>query len=61
MDQGEINSLVIISKSMESEGDIECWFYLCVRANADGKPDLIHNVSELMQNAPSRLGQQFRQ
>ena len=48
MDQAEINNWKAIAESMEAKGDTESWFYLRVRAIADGKPDPMPNVSELM-------------
>ena len=33
---------------MEAKGDTESWFYLRARSIADGKPDPMPNVSELM-------------
>ena len=53
MDQAEINNWATIAQSMESAGDTESWFYLRARAIADGKPDPMPNVSELMQNSES--------
>ena len=46
MDQAEIDNWKTIAESMEAKGIIESWFY--VRAIADGKPDPMPNVSELM-------------
>ena len=48
MDQDEINNWKAIAESMEATGDTESWFYLRARAIADGKPDTMPNVSELM-------------
>tara|TARA_Y100000991_G_scaffold124575_1_gene93871 strand:+ start:152 stop:313 length:162 start_codon:yes stop_codon:yes gene_type:complete len=48
MDQAEINNWKTIAESMEAKGDTESWFYLRGRAIADGKPDPMPNVSELM-------------
>ena len=48
MDQAEINNWQTIAESMESNGDTESWFYLRARAIADGKPDPMPSVSELM-------------
>ena len=48
MDQTEINHWQTIAESMEAKGDTESWFYLRARAIADGKPDPMPNVSELM-------------
>ena len=48
MDQTEINNWQTIAESMEAKGDTESWFYLRARAIADGKPDPMPNVSELM-------------
>ena len=48
MDQAAINNSKTIAESMEAKGDTESWFYLCARTIADGKPDPMPNVSELM-------------
>ena len=48
MDQAEINNWKAIAESMEAKGQTESWFYLRARAIADGKPDPMPNVSELM-------------
>ena len=48
MDQAEINNWKAIAESMEAKGDTESWFYQRARAIADGKPDPMPNVSELM-------------
>ena len=48
MDQAEIDNWKTIAESMEAKGNIESWFYLRARAIADGKPDPMPNVSELM-------------
>ena len=51
MDQAEINNWKAIAERMEAKGDTESWFYLRARAIADGKPDPIPNVSELMRGS----------
>ena len=48
MDQAEINNWKAIAESMEAKGNTESWFYLRARAIADGKPDPMHNVSQLI-------------
>ena len=48
MDQAAINNWQTIAESMEAKGDTESWFYLRARAIADGKPDPMPSVSELM-------------
>ena len=48
MDQAEIDNWAKIAESMEGNGDTESWFYLRARAIADGKPDPMPNVSQLM-------------
>ena len=48
MDQAEINNWKAISESMEGKGNTESWFYLRARAIADGKPDPMPNVSQLI-------------
>ena len=48
MDQIEINNWAKIASDMEAAGKTESWFYQRARAIADGKPDPMPNVSELM-------------
>jgi len=48
MDQAEINNWKSIAESMEAKDDTESWFYLRARAIADGKPDPMPNISELL-------------
>ena len=48
MNQTEIDNWKKIAMSMESNGDTESWFYLRARAIAEGKPDPLPNISELM-------------
>ena len=48
MDQIERDNWKSIAESMEAKGQIESWFYLRARAIADGKPDPIPTISELM-------------
>ena len=48
MDQIEINNWAKIASDMEAAGTTESWFYQRARAIADGKPDPMPNVSELM-------------
>ena len=48
MDQAEIENWKTIAESMEAKGDTESSFLLRDRAIADGKPNPIPNVSELM-------------
>ena len=48
MDQAEINNWKAIAESMEAKGDTESWFYRRARAIADGQPDPMPSVSELM-------------
>ena len=48
MDQDEINNWKAIAESMEAKGNTESWFYLRARAIADGKPDPMPNVSQLI-------------
>ncbi|QNI90740.1 hypothetical protein SynBOUM118_00371 [Synechococcus sp. BOUM118] len=38
----------LVWMDMEAKGDTESWFYLRARAIADGKPDPMPSVSELM-------------
>ena len=51
MDQAEINNWKAIAESMEAKEDTESWFYLRARTIADGKPDPMPNVSELMEGS----------
>ena len=48
MDQAEIKNWKSIAESMESKGETQSWFYLRARAIAEGKPDPMPNISELM-------------
>ena len=48
MDQAGINNWKSIAESMEAKGKTESWFYLRARAIAEGKPDPMPNISELM-------------
>ena len=48
MDQIEHDNWKTIAESMEAHGDTESWFYRRARAIADGKPDPMPNISELM-------------
>ena len=48
MDQAEIENWKTIAKNMEANSDTESWFYLRAKAIAEGKPDPMPNISELM-------------
>ena len=48
MDSIEIDNWAKIAQGMEASGDTESWFYLRARAIADGKPDPMPNLSQLM-------------
>ena len=48
MDQAEISNWKVIADKMKASGDTQSWFYLRARAIADGKPDPMPTVSELM-------------
>ena len=48
MDQAEIVNWAKIAEKMEESGETESWFYLSARAIADGKPDPMPTVSQLM-------------
>ncbi|WP_170953699.1 hypothetical protein [Synechococcus sp. UW179A] len=48
MDHNEINNWKAIAAKMEANGNTNSWFYLRARAIADGKPDPMPNVTELM-------------
>ena len=51
MDQTEIANWKAIAEKMEAYGNTNSWFYLRARAIADGKPDPMPNVAELMPKA----------
>ena len=48
MDSIELDNWTKIAEGMEASGDTESWFYLRARAIADGKPDPMPNLSQLM-------------
>ena len=48
MNQAEIDNWKTIAESMEAKGDTDSWFYRRARAIANGQPDPMPNVSELM-------------
>ena len=48
MHQAEIDNWKAIAETMEANGDTSSWFYWRARAIADGKPDPMPNISELM-------------
>ena len=48
MDSIERDNWTKIAEGMEGSGDTESWFYLRARAIADGKPDPMPNLSQLM-------------
>ena len=48
MDQEEFNNWVTIAQALEASGDTESWFYQRARAIADGKPDPMPNLAELL-------------
>ncbi|QNI55606.1 hypothetical protein SynBIOSE41_03123 [Synechococcus sp. BIOS-E4-1] len=48
MDQNEITNWKAIAQKMEADGNTNSWFYLRARAIADGKPDPMPKVAELM-------------
>ena len=52
MDQTERNNWARIAENLEASGATESRFYQRARAIADGKPDPMPNVSDLMGNAP---------
>ena len=51
MDQAEINNWKSIAESMEAKRNTNSWFYIRARAIADGKPDPMPNISELLANS----------
>ena len=48
MDQIEQTNWLKIAEAMETAGTTESWFYKRARAIADGEPDPMPNVNELM-------------
>lgn len=48
MDQIEIDNWAKVASNMEAAGTTDSWFYHRARAIADGKPDPMPNISELM-------------
>ena len=48
MDQAEINNWKSIAEKMEANGTTESWFYTRAKAIAEGKPDPMPEVSQLM-------------
>ena len=48
MDAIEIENWLKIATDMEAAGTTESWFYRRARAIADGNPDPMPNVSQLM-------------
>ncbi len=48
MDQDELINWIKIAQAMEAAGDTESWFYRRARAIADGKPDPMPNIGELL-------------
>ena len=53
MDQIEQANWLKIAESMEAAGTTESWFYKRARAIADGSPDPMPNVNELMLDTDS--------
>ena len=47
-DQIERDNWLKIAEAMESSGETESWFYKRARAIADGEPDPMPNVNQLM-------------
>ena len=48
MDQAELNNWKAIAEKMEANGTIENWFYTRAKAIAEGKPDPMPEISQLM-------------
>ena len=48
MDQAELNNWKAIAEEMEANGTTESWFYTRAKAIADGKPDPMPEISQLM-------------
>ena len=48
MDQAELNNWKSIAEKMEANGTTESWFYTRSKAIADGKPDPMPEISQLM-------------
>ncbi len=53
VDQIEQANWLKIAESMEAAGTTESWFYKRARAIADGSPDPMPNVNELMPETDS--------
>lgn len=51
MDPEELSNWKHLAKTMEANGATDSWFYRRARAIADGKPDPMPNISELMSNS----------
>ena len=47
-DQIERDNWLKIAEAMESSGETDSWFYKRARAIADGEPDPMPNVNQLM-------------
>ena len=48
MDQTELNNWKSIAEKMEANGTTESWFYTRAKAIAEGKPDPMPEISQLM-------------
>tara|TARA_B100001109_G_C18581419_1_gene343468 strand:- start:79 stop:291 length:213 start_codon:yes stop_codon:yes gene_type:complete len=48
MDQAELNNWKSIAEKMEANGTTESWFYKRAKAIAEGKPDPMPEISQLM-------------
>ena len=48
MDQAELNNWKSIAEKMEANGTTESWFYTRAKAIAEGKPDPMPEISQLM-------------
>ena len=53
MHPDEFANWLRLAESMEASGAIDSWFYRRARAIADGKPDPMPSISELMPGSES--------
>ena len=53
MDPEELANWKHLAKTMEADGTTDSWFYRRARAIADGQPDPMPSISELMPKGDS--------
>ena len=56
MDPQELSNWKLLAQSMEADGATDSWFYRRARAIADGKPDPMPKISELMPDSEAGQG-----